>query len=450
MRPRLVNTALLTAGLLALAAPAGAQGYFELGGFGTYAKFDPTLPFGTKNSGGARLSFASGSGIATFILEGDASYFDLGAPAPSKMVLIPARARLLYAPTFGAVSILVGGGAVHNDYRITGPTPGGMREWGYSGLAGFRIAMGNYMSLRVDGVIDYITHPYPHTGATPLRTTNRSVQAGLAFPLWSQRPEPKPEPRPEPKPVVAVAVPAPAPTPEPAKPTALPDTDNDGVPDGRDQCAGTPPGTPVDLGGCPAYRDSDNDGVVDSKDACPATPGNEPVDGRGCTASAPRDTDQDGIPDTRDRCPSTAMGTAVNSIGCAPEPVAAPAPAPAPAPLFKNNERTVTLRGVNFETAKDDLTGGSMAILDDVARQLNEAPTIKVEIGGHTDASGPYTRNVNLSLRRAEAVRAYLVMQGVAADRLVARGYGPAKPAGTNATPSGRAMNRRVELKRID
>ena len=448
MRSRLVTTTLLTAGLLALAAPAGAQGYLEFGGFGTYAKFDPTLPFGTKNSGGARISFASGSGVATFILEGDASYFDLGAPAPSKMVLIPARARLLYAPTFGPVSILMGGGAVHNDYRIMGPVKGGMREWGYSGLAGFRVAMGSYMSLRVDGVIDYITHPYPHTGTIVKRNTNRSVQAGLAFPLWSERPAPKAKP--EPKPVVVAPAPAPTPaptpTPEPAKPAPLPDSDNDSVPDVRDQCAATAPGTPVDVAGCPAYRDTDNDGVIDSKDACPATPGNEAVDGRGCTTA--RDTDQDGVPDTRDRCPSTAMGTAVNSIGCAPEPVAAPAPAPAP--LFKNNERTVTLRGVNFEPNKDELTQGSMAILDDVARQLNDAPTIKVEIGGHTDARGPYTRNVNLSLRRAEAVRAYLVMQGVPAERLIARGYGPAKPAASNETVGGRAMNRRVELKRID
>ena len=444
MRSRHVNALLLTAGLLAAASPAKAQGYLEFGGFGTLAKFDPTLPFGTKNSGGARLSFASGSGLATFILEGDASYFDLGAAAPSKLVLIPAHARLVYAPTMGQVSLLLGAGAVHNDYRITGPVKGGMREWGYSGLAGFRVAMGSYMSLRVEGVLDYITHPYPHTGNMPLRTTNRSVQAGLAFPLWNAPRVAKPEPRPVP--VTPAPTPAPTAAPEPVKPAPQPDADNDGVPDIRDQCAATAPGTAVDLAGCPAYRDTDNDGVIDSKDACPATAGNEAVDGRGCPLA--RDTDQDGVPDTRDRCPATAAGTAVNSVGCAPEPVAAPAPAPQP--LFKNNERTVTLRGVNFEPAKDDLTAGSMAILDEVARQLNEAPSIKVEIGGHTDARGPYTRNVNLSLQRAEAVRAYLVMQGVSAERLVARGYGPAKPVGSNDTASGRAMNRRVELKRID
>jgi OOP family OmpA-OmpF porin len=53
-------------------------------------------------------------------------------------------------------------------------------------------------------------------------------------------------------------------------------------------------------------------------------------------------------------------------------------------------------------------------------------------------------------VQRAEAVRAYLIMRGVDADRLVARGYGPDKPISGNGNASGRAMNRRVELKRID
>ncbi len=69
---------------------------------------------------------------------------------------------------------------------------------------------------------------------------------------------------------------------------------------------------------------------------------------------------------------------------------------------------------------------------------------------GHTDGGGPRSRNLRLSLARAEAVRAYLVMKGVSADRLIARGYGPDRPIASNANASGRAMNRRVELRRID
>ena len=73
-------------------------------------------------------------------------------------------------------------------------------------------------------------------------------------------------------------------------------------------------------------------------------------------------------------------------------------------------------------------------MLDDVARQLVEAPTIRIEVVGHTDATGGRTRNISLSLARAEAVRAYLVMQGVPSERLVARGYGPDQPIANNST----------------
>jgi len=89
-------------------------------------------------------------------------------------------------------------------------------------------------------------------------------------------------------------------------------------------------------------------------------------------------------------------------------------------------------------------------VLDELARQLVQAPSIRLEIGGHTDAQGSHTLNVRLSLARAESVRAYLVMRGVPAERLVARGYGPDQPITTNATAAGRAMNRRVELRRIE
>jgi OOP family OmpA-OmpF porin len=130
-------------------------------------------------------------------------------------------------------------------------------------------------------------------------------------------------------------------------------------------------------------------------------------------------------------------GTKVDATGC-------------PMPLFKNNDRTVTLRGVNFEPWKDDLLPASTAVLDDVARQLIESPEVKVEIGGHTESRGNAGRNLRLSLARAETVRAYLIMKGVEGDRLVARGYGLSKPITSNVTAAGRAMNRRVELRRLD
>jgi OOP family OmpA-OmpF porin len=113
-------------------------------------------------------------------------------------------------------------------------------------------------------------------------------------------------------------------------------------------------------------------------------------------------------------------------------------------------ERTVTLRGVTFASGNAELTTSSHAVLDELARQLVQASSIRLEIGGHTDSQGSHTLNVRLSLARAESVRAYLVMRGVPAERLVARGYGPDQPITTNATAAGRAMNRRVELRRIE
>ncbi len=463
MRSTLVRSTLFAAALLGAALPAGAQGFIEVGGFGAAAKFDPSLPYGQLNAPGGRLTLASGSGLATFILEGDVAFYKypLGG-ALGDLQMMPIHVRYAYAPTFGPLSVVLGAGGVRNAYTTKRPVKSSTRDLGYSGLVGLRLAAGNYMSLRVDGVYDYVTHPI---AGTAQRNTNRSVQAGISFPLWIGHAPAKPAPVPVAAPVAApVAVAPPA------------DADGDGVPDSRDQCAGTLGGATVDAGGCQVYRDTDNDGVIDGKDLCATTPANTAVDGHGCATAG--DADNDGVPDVRDRCPGTVAGSAVNSVGCAVQvaPVAPVAEAdgdkdgvpdsrdkcldsPAgsavnsigcPVPLFKDNERTVTLRGVNFEPLKDDLLPGSMAILDDVARQLIASPSVKVEVGGHTDSHGKYTSNVRLSVQRAEAVRAYLIMRGVGSERLIARGYGPDKPISGNGNASGRAMNRRVELKRVD
>ena len=72
-----------------------------------------------------------------------------------------------------------------------------------------------------------------------------------------------------------------------------------------------------------------------------------------------------------------------------------------------------------------------------------------MEIAGHTDSRSPAEYNLWLSEKRANAVRNYLIAEGVAADRLVARGYGITRPIATNATAAGRAQYRRVELIRL-
>ncbi len=88
------------------------------------------------------------------------------------------------------------------------------------------------------------------------------------------------------------------------------DSDRDGVPDGVDECAETPSRYPVDARGCP--RDSDGDGVLDGADKCPGTPAGATIDEEGC----PQDSDWDGVPDGLDLCADTPLGVRVGKDGC--------------------------------------------------------------------------------------------------------------------------------------
>ncbi|MBQ9418175.1 MAG: PD40 domain-containing protein [Bacteroidales bacterium] len=107
---------------------------------------------------------------------------------------------------------------------------------------------------------------------------------------------------------------------------------------------------------------------------------------------------------------------------------------------------TVTLRNIFFHTASAELYETSLAELDRLAEALQRHPALRLEVGGHTDAVGSETDNQVLSERRAKAVYDYLVLRGVAADRLTYRGYGESQPVADNSTPEGRATNRRTTL----
>ncbi|MFC4296651.1 OmpA family protein [Castellaniella hirudinis] len=101
---------------------------------------------------------------------------------------------------------------------------------------------------------------------------------------------------------------------------------------------------------------------------------------------------------------------------------------------------------VSFDTNKAVLKPELLPVLDSVARALNEHPELRAKTIGYTDSTGSDAINVPLSQRRAAAVTQRLAAQGVAADRLMTEGHGAANPVGDNATPEGRALNRRVEL----
>ena len=106
----------------------------------------------------------------------------------------------------------------------------------------------------------------------------------------------------------------------------------------------------------------------------------------------------------------------------------------------------MTLTGVTFAFDSANLTDSSRPVLDGVAGSLKQHPLVRVEVQGYTDSKGSLAYNIRLSRRRAQAVREYLLGEGVGASQLTARGYGPRDPVASNRTADGRARNRRVVL----
>lgn len=130
----------------------------------------------------------------------------------------------------------------------------------------------------------------------------------------------------------------------------------------------------------------------------------------------------------------------------------APPPPPAPVPIEKKSkvyiekEKIVITETIHFETGKAVILPISYSILNAVAEVLKQNPNIKVRVEGHTDSIGSDELNLRLSQARADAVMKYLISQGIEPSRLEAKGYGETMPIADNATPEGRAKNRRVEF----
>lgn len=107
----------------------------------------------------------------------------------------------------------------------------------------------------------------------------------------------------------------------------------------------------------------------------------------------------------------------------------------------------IVLKNIFFDPNKYELKPESQVELDQVVLLLKDNPTVHIQINGHTDNSGKLTDNKVLSENRARAVTSYLVSKGIAPTRLAFKGFGDTVPVADNATPEGRAQNRRTELK---
>lgn len=187
-----------------------------------------------------------------------------------------------------------------------------------------------------------------------------------------------------------------------------------------------------------ADGDLDKDGLTDETDRCPVSA--EDVDGFEDEDGCPEpDNDHDGLPDAQDKCPFEAetINGKNDTDGCPDTGVGA----------VSIREDKVVINGViGFKTASATLQPNALPLLKQVASTLLAAATLSLEIQGHTDDVGNAAANIRLSKRRAEAIRAVLVKNGVAARRLVATGFGPTRPRATNKTAAGREQNRRVEF----
>ncbi|HEX8546246.1 MAG TPA: OmpA family protein [Cytophagaceae bacterium] len=261
------------------------------------------------------------------------------------------------------------------------------------------------------------------------------------------------------------------------------DDDGDGIPNGRDKCIHTPKGEPVTPFGCPfdtdfdglydyqdscktepgphenygcPYRDKDNDGIADNKDKCPDVPGITKF--HGCP-----DTDGDGIVDNEDNCPKERGTLAYH--GCPPPfidsdkdgisdyddlcPHTPGIKANKGCPEVKPEEKAILKKAYDnllFESGKDVIVSSSFASLDDLAKYLINNPKLKIHLEGHTDNVGHEQANMDLSQRRALAVKNYLVSKGIFDYNILTEGYGSTRPIATNDSEEGRHKNRRVEM----
>jgi outer membrane protein OmpA-like peptidoglycan-associated protein len=415
MRPPL-RTAVLY--LLLSAPPVSAQsvGTLEFGLFGQASYFDRSLGLDQARGGpGVRLGFFA---LPNVDLEAEGAF----VPTDGRfghVYYIPLRARIvLNLPTGEHGGFFVGGGYVRNEYRHDAD----FHDDGLTAVLGGRAGLPGVTTIRLATYADYI--PSPSNGAG--YHLNWGIQAGLSF-LFGGR-----------------SGRAARPTEEPARIT--PRQDSLTVAARRDSLARAARADSLRL---QAARDSVASAAraqeARLRDSVRQVNVRQQALQDSLTSAAREDSIRtaalrDSLRLTQNRARMAALRDSLARVALRDSLRL----------LMAQRQTRVTLRGVNFELGKAVLLPISREILQDVARSLVTNPAVRVEVAGHTDSTGSRAVNERLSLARAESVKAFLIENGVDADRMEVRGYASTQPVASNKTASGRAQNRRVELRRID
>ncbi|KIG14284.1 putative internalin [Enhygromyxa salina] len=305
--------------------------------------------------------------------------------------------------------VLVGAGAlgVSSGREVLGNDTDPALHFG----GGVKVYINRYVSLRLD-IRDIVS--YKSGVENVFISHSPEILLGLSVTLGRKKSEPKPEPQPE----------------------APSDRDGDGFIDSQDTCPDEAEtfNEYQDEDGCPE-SDRDGDGLWDEQDSCPdeAETVNDYKDEDGCPES---DRDGDGLWDEQDSCPDEPESDNgyKDEDGCPDEVPKAV------------RDFTGAIKGITFDNDQDTIRKSSTKTLDNAVKVLTENPEIRIKISGHTDNKGDPAHNLDLSKRRAESVKKYLVDHGIDESRMVTEGVGPDKPVDTNDTKAGRSNNRRIEF----
>ncbi len=415
MKAPTLRAAALALAFFASSAAAQSPGTVELGIFAQASYFDQSLRLDQGKGGpGVRLGIFA---LPNIDLEAEGAFVPTDGPE-GHIYYIPLRGRVvLNIPAGEHAAVLLGGGYVRNEYRHDAD----FHDDGVTGLVGARVGLPGLTTIRLASYVDYIPSPSNGVGYH----LNWGLQAGfsLLFGRRSTRPSEQQNPaRVAPRPdSLALAARADS-VARAARAESM------RVQAARDSVAKAAEAQQQKLRDSVRLAETRQQALRDS--LATATRADS------LRTAALRDS----LRLTQNRARMAALRDSLARLALRDSLRL----------LMAQKQTRVTLRGVNFELGKAVLLPISREILQDVARSLVTNPTVRVEVAGHTDSTGSRAVNERLSLARAESVKAFLIENGVAADQMEVHGYASTQPVATNKTKSGRAQNRRVELRRID